>query len=180
MPDSERSYSIRRLSTRQAHDGASFTFSSGRWTICRALLSRLCPVIVPGVTGCHNTTGGGEVIPAAVLLRGGRWAYQHVALCRADGEGGQEGEAFGGGGARLGVVDDQHLAVGVGDRQLLVAQIQRADLRVHDRTGTAAFGADVVPGPQPAEAFAAQLSGADLSDETASYCQVGYVAQAGL
>lgn len=66
----------------------------------------------------------------------------------------QQGECSGARGAGFGVVDDERLAVGVRDRKLLVAQLERSDLRMVEQAYPAALGPDVVPGPQLTETFA--------------------------
>jgi hypothetical protein len=73
----------------------------------------------------------------------------------------QKGECLVASTAGLGVVDDERLAVGIGDRQLLVAELERADLRVVEQAGAAALGPGVVPSPQLTEAFAADRQLAD-------------------
>ena len=60
---------------------------------------------------------------------------------------------MGAGGSELGVIDDERLGVGVGDRELLVAELERTDLGVVEQACAAALGSGVVPGPQLAEAF---------------------------
>src|ERR1700704_1524529 len=60
---------------------------------------------------------------------------------------GEQGECLGAGGSGLGVVDDERLAVGVGDRQLLVAELKGSDLRVVEQACAAALGPGVVSGP---------------------------------
>src|SRR5436190_2060902 len=65
--------------------------------------------------------------------------------------GGEEPESLGGGGARLGRVDQQHEAGLGGDGQLLVGEGELADDGVVEAFGPGAMGADVVVGPQAAE-----------------------------
>ena len=60
------------------------------------------------------------------------------------------------------MVDGQQLAVGVRDRELLPAQLERPDLRVVDAGRAAALRAHVVPRPELAEALAAHR---ELADE---------------
>lgn len=60
------------------------------------------------------------------------------------------------------VVDAQGLAVGVRDRQLLVAELQGAELRVLDLRGPAALWSRVVARPKLAKALAPDR---ELSDE---------------
>jgi len=74
------------------------------------------------------------------------------------------------------VVNAQRLVVCVGDRQLLGAEFQWADQGVVDPGGAAAFGVDVVSGPELAKALATdreladQLVEAGIIDVGADQC----------
>jgi hypothetical protein len=61
------------------------------------------------------------------------------------------------------VVDDQGLAVGVGERELFVAELERPDLGMVDPGRAAAPRAGVVARLEPAKALAAHR---ELADET--------------
>ncbi|SEE89814.1 MFS transporter, FSR family, fosmidomycin resistance protein [Jiangella alba] len=76
--------------------------------------------------------------------------------------GGEQLEPFGGRGAGLGGVDEEHEARLGGDGQLLVGEGELADERMAEPLGAGAVGADVVAGPEAAEGLAA---GGELADE---------------
>jgi hypothetical protein len=65
----------------------------------------------------------------------------------------------------LGVVDNEQLAFGTADGELLAAEREVPDLRVMDAGRHALAGMDVVPGPELSEPFAGQGQFADELDE---------------
>ena len=67
--------------------------------------------------------------------------------------------------AWLGVVCDEGLHAGGGYEQLLVTQFQLADLGMLEQADAGGLVPDVLPGPQCAEALAAQLQLADEFDQ---------------
>jgi hypothetical protein len=92
------------------------------------------------------------------------WPYGGVGV-GVGGDAVEKAQAFFGVAARLGVVGDQGLHVAARDEQLFVAEFQWPDLRVVEQAGAGGLVFDVLPGPERAEAFAAQGQLADEFDQ---------------
>src|ERR1700722_12852501 len=89
------------------------------------------------------------------------WPWRGVGAGVGGGDALEQPQAFFGVAAGLGVVGDQGLPAAPGDEQLFVVELQRPDLRVVEQAGAGALVLDVLPGPERAEALAAQGQVAD-------------------
>src|SRR5208282_3160657 len=101
-----------------------------------------------------------------LVVRGWRvragWSWPCGGVGVGGGDAGEQAQAFFGVAAGLGVVGDQGLHAAARDEQPLVVQLHWPDLRVVEQAGAGGPVLDVLPGPQRAEAVAAQ---GQLADE---------------
>ena len=93
------------------------------------------------------------------------WPYGGVGVGVGGGDAGEQAQAFFGVAAGLGVVGDQGRHVAARDEQPFVVELQWPHLRMVEQAGTGGPVLDVLPGPQRAEALAAQGQLADEFDQ---------------